>query len=93
MRILTKLPETTYASHYRKRSGAELDLVLEDPRGAITAIEIKRTLSPKISRGFTEAVNSLKASQGFFIMLGGTAFPLSENVTALSLTEYLERIT
>jgi predicted AAA+ superfamily ATPase len=91
--ILARLPKTTYASHYRTHSGSELDLVLEDPGGTITAIEIKRTLSPKISRGFTEAMNTLKASRGFFIMPGGTAFPLSENVTALSLAEYLEKFT
>jgi uncharacterized protein len=90
--ILTKLPETTYVSHYRTRSGSELDLVLEDRSGALTAIEIKRTVSPKISRGFTEAMQNLNASQGFFIIPKGDAFPLSKNVTALSLTAYLDQL-
>jgi predicted AAA+ superfamily ATPase len=84
---LLELPEE--ASHYRTRSGSELDLVLEDPGSTITAVEIKRTLSPKITRGFTEAMNHLKASRGFFIIPEGAAFPLSENVTAISLAEYL----
>lgn len=91
--ILTRLPETTYASHYRTRSGSELDLVLEDRSSGITGIEIKRTLSPKVSRGFTEAMQSLNSTRGFFIMPAGDAFPLSKNVTALSLAEYLEKHT
>jgi predicted AAA+ superfamily ATPase len=91
--ILTKTPKTTYASHYRTRSGSEIDLVLEDALGSITAIEIKRTLSPKINRGFTEAMNSLQANQGFFITPGGESFPLSETVTAVSLLEYLRKFT
>lgn len=91
--ILTRMPDTIYASHYRTRSGSELDLVLEDRNGTMTAIEIKRTLSPKISRGYTEAMQSLGAAQGFFIMPEGKAFPLAKNVTALSLAEYLEKHT
>ena len=91
--ILTKLPEKTYASHYRTHSGSELDLVLENRSGGIHAVEIKRTLSPKISRGFTEAMQSLNATCGFFIMPKGKAFPLSKNVTALSLAEFLETLS
>jgi len=44
---------------------------------------------PQNHPGFTEAMNHLKASRGFFIIPEGAAFPLSENVTAISLAEYL----
>jgi predicted AAA+ superfamily ATPase len=87
--IIHHLPKTVSYSHYRTRSGAELDLVLEHPSGAITAIEIKRTLSPKISRGFTESCNTLHANRGYYVMPAGEQFPLSENTTAISLPALL----
>ena len=79
----------TCRTHYRTRAGAELDLVLEQPGGELTAIEIKRTLSPKTSRGFTESFNTLKASQGYFIIPQGESFPLNPSVQAISLPDYL----
>ena len=46
--ILAFLPPGVSASHYRTHAGAEVDLVLEDSHGRVHAIEIKRTLSPKL---------------------------------------------
>ena len=88
--ILAKETFAATASHYRTRSGSEVDLVLETANGETIAVEIKRTLSPKKSRGFTEAMQNLDASRGFFIMPEGDPFPLSKNVTALRLSEFLE---
>jgi len=95
--IVNLLPGSTHyygfqASHYRTHSGSEVDLVLENGAGEIVAIEIKRTLSPKISRGFTEAMQYLQADRGVFLMPQGDAFPLSENITAMSLAEFLQRM-
>lgn len=87
--IQSKLPAGSRMSHYRTHSGSEVDLVLEDARGEIVAVEIKRTLSPKSSRGFTEAMQNLDATRGFFIMPEGESFPLAENVTAIGLAEFL----
>lgn len=91
--IINHLPPKTNYSHYRTRAGAELDLVLEQPSGELTAIEIKRTLSPKISRGFTESFNTLKASQGYFIIPQGESFPLNPSVQAISLPDYLKTLS
>lgn len=91
--IINHLPPQTTYSHYRTRAGAELDLVLQQPSGELTAIEIKRTLSPKISRGFTESFNTLNACQGYFIIPQGESFPLNPSVQAISLPDYLKTLS
>lgn len=40
---------------YRSSGGAEIDLLLTWPSGTLWAIEIKRSLSPKVERGFRAA--------------------------------------
>jgi predicted AAA+ superfamily ATPase len=53
---LAQLPSTWRASYYRTRAQAEIDLVLEGPRKQVLAVEIKRTLSPSLTRGFHRQV-------------------------------------
>jgi uncharacterized protein len=87
--ILTRLPKTSIVSHYRTHAGAEVDLVLENPSGEMIALEIKRTLSPKLTPGFIESMKTLQASKGYYLIPQGETYPLSENVTAISLAEFL----
>lgn len=89
--IVTRLPKATTASHYRTHAGAEIDLVLESPSGETVALEIKRTLSPKLSPGLIESMKTLQATTGYYIMPQGETFPLSESVTAISLSDFLAR--
>jgi predicted AAA+ superfamily ATPase len=89
--IVTRLPKGTKVSHYRTHAGAEVDLVLEEPSGETLALEIKRTLSPKLTSGFVESMKTLQATQGYFIIPQGETFPLSESVTAISLSDFLSR--
>lgn len=88
--IIQHLPTHTGYFHYRTRAGAELDLVLQHPNGEITAIEIKRTLSPTVTRGFTESFNTLQATQGYVIIPRGEGYPLNSSVQAISLPDYLK---
>jgi uncharacterized protein len=90
--IVTRLAKGTTYSHYRTHAGAEVDLVLESPSGETLALEIKRTLSPKLTPGFLESMKTLKATKGYFIVPQGETFPLSESVTAISLSDYLARL-
>lgn len=87
--ILQLLPVGTSASHYRTHGGAEVDLVLEEPSGEIHAIEIKRTLSPKLTPAFTESMKTLEATRGTYLIPHGASFPLSDNVEAVGLAEFL----
>ncbi|WP_244652037.1 MULTISPECIES: ATP-binding protein [unclassified Lentimonas] len=88
--ILQKLPKGTGASHYRTQAGAEIDLMLEARDGSRTAIEIKRTLSPKLTRAFRESIETVKADRGFYIIPEGERYPMADNVEAISLSDYLE---
>lgn len=90
--IISLLPRTTQYCHYRTRSGAELDLVLQNAAGETTVIEIKRTLSPKISRGYTESFEHLQATKGFFIIPQGERYPLTEQTEAISLPDFLNQL-
>ena len=87
--IVTRLPKGTTFSHYRTHAGAEVDLVLENQSGVTVAVEIKRTLSPKLSPGFVESMKTLEATKGYYIIPQGVTFPLSESVTAISLADFL----
>lgn len=91
--ICSVLPKGTQASYYRTQAGAEIDLVLEDANGSVHAIEIKRTSSPKLSRSLIESMTSITAASGTIIIPHGTPYPLSENVMAMGLPEYLRSLT
>ena len=90
--VLALLPTGTRFSHYRTHAGAEVDLVLEAPAGEVTAIEIKRTLAPKLTPGFRESMDTLGATRGCILIPGGDPFPLSESVTAQPLAQFLDTI-
>ncbi len=51
--------------YYRTSGGAEIDLVLSFPDGHLWAIEIKRGLSPKPTRGFHFACEDLKPQRRY----------------------------
>src|SRR5690606_11074807 len=50
--LIAAAPSGTEASFYRTSAGAEIDLVLTLPGREPWAIEIKRSLAPKLERGF-----------------------------------------
>jgi uncharacterized protein len=90
--IVTRLPRGTTFSHYRTHAGAEVDLVVEYPSGEIVALEIKRTLAPKLTAGLVTSMETLQATTGYFIIPQGETFPLSPSVTAISLSDYLAQM-
>ncbi len=90
--ILNRLPKGATASHYRTQAGAEVDLVIEQPDDKITAVEIKRTLSPKVTPGLIESMETLRADRGFIVIPEGKSYPLSKTVSAIGLAEYLQTI-
>lgn len=88
--ILQTLPKGTTASHYRTHAGAEVDLVLEMPDGETIAVEIKRTLSPKVTPGLTESMKTLNSTRGVIVIPEGESYPLSKTVEAASLLQFLK---
>jgi predicted AAA+ superfamily ATPase len=75
---------TVDATYYRSTGGAEIDLVLTWPSGRRWAVEIKRTATPKLSRGFHSAVLDLRPDASFFACPVDAPYPLGDGVTAIS---------
>lgn len=86
--LLAAAPEHAQASFYRTAAGAEIDLLLElgGPHG-LWAIEIKRSLAPKIERGFHQAMQDLHPARSFIVHAGSDRYTKAEGVEAISLQE------
>ena len=74
---------------YRTHQGAECDLLLVKNGVVQTAIEIKNTLSPKLSKGMQISMEDTGAEKGVIICRISDSYPLSEKVRAVGLPEFL----
>ena len=90
--LLSVLPWRSSAFFYRTGSGAEIDLVLEHNDGLLWAIEVKRSLSARIERGFHSACEDIKPERAFLVHAGEDRYPLSANLEAVSLRYLMEEL-
>lgn len=90
--LLSVLGGKALPSFYRTARGAEIDLVLDWPDGRVWAIEIKRTLAPKIGRGMRSALEDLQPERSFVVYAGEERFRLDDNVEAVGLAELLSDV-
>ena len=91
--ILTNINSSKYtACYYRTSSGNEIDLVLENSDSETFAIEIKRTTSPKLSKGFNLACQDVDSTHNYIIYPGKERFPLSENTEAIGLFDFINEL-
>ncbi len=90
--LIAAAPRGTEASFYRSSAGAEIDLVLKLPRGQIWGIEIKRTTSPKVTRGFHIAAEELDVSERVLVYADEKDVPGQGGVRAMPLMGALERL-
>ncbi|WP_075348659.1 ATP-binding protein [Algoriphagus marinus] len=74
---------------YRTHQGAECDLLLVKNGIVKTAIEIKNTLSPKLTKGLQISMEDTGAEKGIVICRIGEGYPLSDKVRAMGLPEFL----
>lgn len=88
--ILQKIRFNVMASYYRSSTGDEIDLVLELPSRETIAIEIKRTSVPKLSKGFINACNDVKAAKRYFIVPTGDGYRIDADTTVISLQGFLK---
>ena len=80
-------------SFYRTAAGAEVDLVLElgGSRGS-WAVEIKRGLSPGVSRGLRNACADLRPTRTFVVYSGTEGYPLTPEIEAIGLRELVAQL-
>jgi uncharacterized protein len=87
--IISTLREEYEYYFYRTHQGAECDLLLVKNGVVKTAIEIKNTLSPKLSKGMQISMEDTGAEKGVIICRIEGGYPLSEKVRAVGLREFL----
>ena len=85
--LIAAAPEGVSAHFYRTGGGAEIDLLLAWPDGRLWAIEVKRSLAPKVERGFHAACADLHPERRFVVHPGDAAFPLKDGIEALPLPD------
>jgi len=85
--LLRSAPMRTQPSFYRTATGVEIDLILEVPGGEVWAIEIKRSLAPKLEKGFYIALEDIKPAKTFLVYPGGERYPKGHGIEAISLRE------
>lgn len=87
------MPVGTHANFYRTAAGAEVDLIVTLPGGRRWAIEIKRSLTPKVERGFHNACLELKPDRRIVVYPGSEAYPLNNEIEVLPLRQLGEELT
>ncbi len=90
--LLTFMPDTWSAHYYRTSAQAEIDLVLEGPAGEVFAIEVKRTLSPKVGKGFQLACEDISATERYYVIPKGDKYPIGHDTHAVSLLGMLQHV-
>ncbi len=75
---------------YRSQAGAEIDLILTKGNIPKYLVEIKNSLSPKLSRSFSIAHQDFDELQSFVIYPGTENYKIRKNVEVISITGLLE---
>ncbi|MCY4000929.1 MAG: ATP-binding protein [Bacteroidetes bacterium] len=92
--LLSDAYPRTRASFYRTSAGAELDLVVEIPEfQRPIAIEIKRSLTPSLSKGFQNAINDIEPERAFIVYGGEERYPVGESIEVIGLREMAQLLS
>jgi predicted AAA+ superfamily ATPase len=90
--ILSVAPPRVQPFYYGTPGGAEIDLILEFSPTEKWAIEIKRSSSPSLSKGFHIACEDVKPQRRYVVYSGKDRFTMSEDITAISLSGLMQEI-
>ncbi len=90
--IITIISDKWRYSYYRTTAQAEIDLVLEGPKQEVWAIEVKRSVAPKLSRGFHLACTDIRATKKFAVYSGTERYPLTEDTEAIGIIDLLSNL-
>jgi hypothetical protein len=90
--LITAAGPNVAAHFFRTSSGAEIDLLLHWPGGELWAIEVKRSLAPKVERGFHMACDDLQPQRKFVVYPGLESYPLGHNIQAVPLTALCQQL-
>lgn len=89
--IITSLKENINTYFYRTHDQSEIDLVLIKGNKIISAIEIKYTSTPGLTKGNTIALNDMNAENNFIITPESDEYKIRKEVTVCSLRVFLSK--
>ena len=87
--IKRSLPERSEMYFYRTHAGAETDLLILLPTGKRIAVEIKTSNAPKITKGFYQSMEDVKADKGYVIIPEGESYSKSEELKVINISDFL----
>lgn len=93
--ILQVIDSQVYASFYRSSGGAEIDLILEfqSSKGKqVWAIEIKRSLKPKVTRGFHSACEDIQPHRKLLVYSGDDSYPIKNGIQVIGLKQIMQEV-
>jgi predicted AAA+ superfamily ATPase len=90
--LLAVCPTHVNCYYYRTAQGAEIDLIIEVTHTELWAIEIKRSSTPSVSKGFHIASADIHASRKYVIYQGNESFPMRESIIAIPLKNMMEEL-
>ena len=91
--LLSVAPDRAEASFYRASGGAEIDLILTLPGRRPWAVEVKRSLNPRPSKGFHSACQDVEPEAKFVVYPGHERFQVAEDVEALRLVDLADKVS
>jgi uncharacterized protein len=90
--ISQQLASNVQTYFYRTSAGAEIDLLIQSPSGNLWAVEMKRSATPKVERGFHHACADLNPTRKFVVYPGIDTYRMSDDITAISLPNFCKAI-
>lgn len=91
--IISALEQTEIQTYfYRTSSGNEIDLVLDIPGRGIWAVEVKRTLSPGLSKGLRVACKDIASAKNIIIYPGTETYSVGEKTQVSSLLDFMQEL-
>jgi len=90
--LIAAAPREVDAYFYRTSAGAGIDLLLVLPGNRLWAVEIKRSLSPKVERGFHLACEDIRPERRLVVYPGKEPFPLAHGLEAMPLAMLAEEL-
>jgi predicted AAA+ superfamily ATPase len=90
--LLAVAGERAEGSFHRTSGGAEVDLILTWRDGREWAIEVKRSLAPKLERGMRSALSDIEPERSFVVYPGEARYKLGPATKAIGLHELCEEV-
>lgn len=90
--LLSVTPSYAESYFYRTAAGAEIDLVLKLSNKEVWAIEVKSGIAPKISKGFYQSCEDIKATKRYVVYGGDDEFQIKDNITLISLQKLMSKL-